>query len=295
MEKLQVAILGSGNIGTDLLMKIQRSDLLTVSRFIGKNKQSPNLRLAEEMGIKTSSRSITELKENPRCCDIVMDATSANAHVIHAPILEKLGVYTIDLTPSKIGKPCIPLINCEECLTIHNVNLITCGGQATIPIVYEICRICPNVEYIETVSTIAAKSAGKATRDNVDEFIETTSGALEQFTGVKNTKSIIVIDSSQPDINMRNTIYMRIPDIDLEKVKQAVRNVEGQLQTYVPGYNVVVGPTWFRGVLAVTVEVCGQGDYLPGYAGNLDIITSAAIEVAEQYARCVLEKEGWQF
>ena len=295
MEKLKVAILGSGNIGTDLLMKIQRSDVLEVSRFIGKNKESHNLKLAKNMGIATSSRSIAELTSCPECCDIVMDSTSANAHVNHAPILKKMGVYTIDLTPSRIGKACIPLINGDECLNVGNVNLITCGGQATVPLAYELSKICKDVDYIETVSTIAARSAGKATRENIDEFIETTSDALRSFTGVPNCKSIMIIDSSMPEINMRNTIYMRISECSMEQVVQTVRAVEKKMRCFVPGYKVVVEPTWLHGILTVTVEVTGRGDYLPSYSGNLDIITSAAVEMAEQYARRLLEREGWQF
>lgn len=295
MEKLKVAILGSGNIGTDLLMKIQRSDVLEVSRFIGKNKESKNLELAKGMGVITSYHSIAELTSRPDCCDIVMDSTSANAHVIHAPILKKMGVYTIDLTPSRIGKACVPLINGDDCLAMDNVNLVTCGGQATIPLVYELSKICKDVEYIETVSTIAARSAGKATRENIDEFIETTSGALKSFTGVPNCKSIMIIDSSVPEINMRNTIYMRISACNMEQVIQTVRTVEKRMRGFVPGYKVVVEPTWLHGILTVTVEVTGRGDYLPSYSGNLDIITSAAVEMAERYARRLLEREGWQF
>lgn len=295
MEKLKVAILGSGNIGTDLLMKIQRSDVLEVSRFIGKNKESPNLKLAQDMGVAISSRSIAELTSHPNCCEIVMDATSANAHVIHAPILKKMGVYTIDLTPSRIGKACIPLINGDECLAVKNVNLITCGGQATVPLAYELSKICNGTDYIETVSTIAARSAGKATRENIDEFIETTSGALKSFTGIQNCKSIMIIDSSMPEINMRNTLYMRISDCSMEQVVQTVRKVEKQMRCFVPGYKIVVEPTWLRDILTVTVEVTGRGDYLPSYSGNLDIITSAAVEMAERYARRLLEREGWQF
>lgn len=290
-----MAILGSGNIGTDLLMKVRRSEVLEISRFIGKNKNSENLKMAVEMGIPVSAKSIRELVENPGCCQIVFDATSANAHVIHAPILRKMGVFTIDLTPSRIGKACIPAINGDQCLGEKNINLITCGGQATVPIAYELSKISGDIGYIETVSTIAAKSAGKGTRDNIDEFIETTRNALCQFTGVKNTKSIMILNSAEPPINMRNTIYVRMPDMDLECVADAIAQVEKRMQEYVPGYKVIVGPTYINGILAVTVQVTGRGDYLPEYSGNLDIITCAAVEMAERYARQMIGREGWQF
>lgn len=295
MEKIKVAILGSGNIGTDLLMKIQRSDVLEVSRFIGKNKNSENLKMAQEMGICVSANSIRELVQNPDCCDIVFDATSANAHVIHAPILKKMGVYTIDLTPSRIGKCCIPVINGEECLSQQNINLITCGGQATVPLAYELSKICGNITYIETVSTIASKSAGSGTRNNIDEFIETTSSALREFSEVKNTKSILILNSAEPPVNMRNTIYLETEKYDKEHVENSVYLVEKKLREYVPGYRVIVGPTYKHGIIAITVQVTGRGDYLPAYSGNLDIITCAAVEMAERYARKMIGKEGWSF
>lgn len=295
MEKLKVAIIGTGNIGADLLMKLQRSEFLECSRFIGKNANSANLQMARNMGIHVSDKSIRELLDHPDCCDIVFDATSANAHVIHAPILERLGVFTIDLTPSQIGKPCVPEINYEECLNEKNINLITCGGQTTIPIANAISKICPKIQYIETVSTIASKSAGMGTRDNIDEFIETTSGALRNFTGVERTKSILILNSAQPPINMRNTIYIQVDDPPMDEIKRVVKRIEKRMQEFVPGYQVIVPPTFIDGIVAVTIQVKGKGDYLPEYSGNLDIITCAGVEMAERYARLVIGREAWQF
>lgn len=295
MEKIKVAIIGTGNIGTDILIKLQRSEFLECSMFVGKNSNSKNLDIARQLGVETSTKSIKVILENPECCEIVFDATSANAHIIHAPLLKKIGKYVIDLTPSHIGTMCIPSINSEECLNVQNINLVTCGGQSTIPIVYAISRVCDDIEYIETVSAISSKSAGAGTRDNIDEYIETTSAALSYFSGVKNTKAMIVLNSAEPPINMRNTIYIKVKNPCMKKVEEAIIKIEKSLQNYVPGYKIIVGPLLMDDIITVTLEVCGLGDFIPQYSGNLDIITCAAIEMAERYARRIIGKEGWLF
>lgn len=285
MNKVKVGIIGTGNIGTDILMKIQRSDFLECSAFVGKETSSKGISIAKSLGIKTSFDSINYFINNPDCCDIVIDATSASAHIIHAPILKNLKKFVIDMTPSKIGKMCVPVINMEECLNENNVNLITCGGQGTIPIAYAISKIHPETKYIEIVATIASKSAGIGTRNNIDEFTQTTRDALQTFTGIKNSKAIIVLNPAEPPITMHNTIYCLIDNPNMKKITEAVYRMEKEIKKYVPGYSIVVEPTYENGRVTTTIEVKGLGDYLPKYAGNLDIITCAAIEVAENYAK----------
>lgn len=285
MNKIKVGIIGTGNIGTDLLIKIQRSQYLECTIFTGRNYDSDGIKLAKSIGIKTSVDSISAITNNPECCEIVFDATSAVGHQHNAPILKDLGKFAIDLTPAQIGRFCVPVINIEECIEHpDNVNLVTCGGQATIPIAYAITQVHPETEYMEIVATIASKSAGMGTRNNIDEFTETTSDALTFFTGVKNTKSIVILNPAEPPITMRNTIYALIKNPDLNKIRDKVTEMEKLIQRYVPGYKIIVPPVFENGRVTTTLEVVGCGDYLPSYAGNLDIITCASIEIAERYA-----------
>ena len=284
MSKTKVGIIGTGNIGTDLLLKLQKSEILECGMFTGRNPDSIGLKMAKKLGIRTSYNSINAIINNPDCCDIVFDATSASIHSIHAPILKELGKFAIDLTPAHIGKLCVPLINLQECLCEDNVNLITCGGQASIPIAHCISEIHPETKYIEIVASIASKSAGIGTRNNIDEFTQTTKDALIKFTGIDNTKAIITLNPAEPPITMRNTIYAIIDNPNIEKIAISVNQVVEKMKKYVPGYNLVLGPIFENGRVTVTVEVIGTGDYLPRYSGNLDIITCAAIEIAEQYS-----------
>lgn len=292
MNKVKVAIIGSGNIGMDLLYKVKRSRILECSWILGRNSKSENLIMAKKMGYQVAANGIKTIIDNPDCCDIVFDATSAEAHKSHAPVLRKLGKFTIDLTPSKIGKLCIPCLNGDSCIDEKNVNMITCGGQAMIPMASEIVKVCENVEYIEMVSTIASDSAGQATRDNIDEYIKTTSLALGQFTNVKRTKAMLVLNPAVPPIIMRNTLYIVSQSLDIDKISICVKKMQTIIKDYVPGYEVVVVPTKIdENIVTLTVQVEGSGDYLPSYAGNLDIITCAAAEIAERYARNIICKE----
>lgn len=285
MKKIKVGILGTGNIGTDLLMKIQRSKILECGIFAGRSLNSDGIRIAKQIGILTTIDSIKYIEENPDCCDIVFDATSADTHLYHAPILEKLGKFVIDLTPAKIGKLCVPVINLEECLESRNVNLITCGGQATTPIAYAIAKVHPETKYIEAVANIASKSAGPGTRNNVDQYTQTTGDALSFFTGVKKTKAIIGLNPAEPPVIMRNTVYALIDNPNMEKIYKEVHDIIDKIKEYVPGYKCILGPIYENGRVTTTVEVVGLGDYLPSYSGNLDIINCAAIKVAEEYAK----------
>lgn len=290
MYKAKVGIIGTGNIGTNLLMKIARSELLECTIFAGKNPNSPNIIRAGEMGINVSSAGIQALLEQQDQIDIIMDATSAQSHINNKELFESMGKYMINLTPTNGELGCVPCINWDEAIHCREVNMITCGGQATIPLAYAIMQTGCEVSYIETVSTISAKSAGQATRENIDEFIETTSGAMRRFTGVEKTKAIMIINSNEPPVNMRNTIYMRLKKGDMSAICEAVSKMESRVAKYVPGYRIVLQPAMVDDILAITLEVSGSGDFLPEYAGNLDIITCAAVEMAEKYCNKVLRK-----
>lgn len=290
MKKIKAAIIGTGNIGTDILIKLQRSELIECSMFVGRNLDSEGIKLAKIIGVNTSVDSIDAIKNNPAGFDFIFDATSAKDHLNNWKILKKMNKFTIDLTPSNVGKSCIPVLNLKDCLAEKNVNLITCGGQATIPIAYAISKEV-NVTYIEIVASIASKSAGIGTRNNIDEFTQTTKEALKNFTGVNNTKAIIILNPAEPPITMRNTIYTVISDTkpNMELVRKRVYEMAEKIKKYVPGYNIVLPPVFDGSKIITTIEVVGRGDYIPPYAGNLDIITCAAIEVAENYA---LMKKG---
>lgn len=285
MKKVKVGIIGTGNIGTDLLIKVQRSDILECGIFAGKNPDSTGIKLAKSLGVKVSFNSIRAIQDNPNCCEIVFDATSAKVHLNNAPILKQLGKFTIDLTPSQIGKMCVPVINLAECLNYDNVNLVTCGGQAVTPIAYAIMKVHPETEYIEVVASIASKSAGSGTRANIDEYTQATKDAIVNFTGVRKAKAIIVLNPAEPPILMHNTIYARIEKPKIEEIATQVIAMVKKIQKYVPGYKIVIGPVVENNRVTTMIEVVGLGDFLPKYSGNLDIITCAAVNVAEEFAK----------
>lgn len=288
-DKLKVGIIGTGNIGTDLLMKILRSPVLECGIFAGRNVDSPNIIRARQMGIPVTDESIQYIERHPDCCQVVLDATSAEVHRRNAPILAEMGKFAIDLTPAHIGEFCVPVINLQSAIENgNNVNMVTCGGQAIAPIAHAVAMVQPNVEYVELVATIASKSAGPGTRNNIDEFTQTTREALSYFTGISNTKAIITLNPANPPIIMHNTMYMLVENPDMNRIRRAVRKMEKKIQDYVPGYQIVTGPIYENGRLAITLQVTGTGDFLPRYAGNLDIITCAAIEVATAYAKKVV-------
>ena len=284
-QKLKVAILGSGNIGTDLLIKIQRSPYLEASLFIGRNLASPGMVKAHSLGVPISDRSIDAIIDDPDCCDLVFDATSAADAKRHWKILEKLGKVVVDMTPAKVGEMCVPAVNLSAALQHPNLNMITCGGQAAIPLAYLIGQTQTEIEYIETVSSIASRSAGPATRINIDEYIETTEKALSAFSGAKSAKAILILNPAQPCIDMQTTVFAKVAVPDMDKLRAAAGGMVRSIQKYVPGYQVLVEPTLENGRIVITVKVQGLGDYLPKYAGNLDIINCAAIAAAEEYAK----------
>ncbi|AIQ55087.1 acetaldehyde dehydrogenase (acetylating) [Paenibacillus sp. FSL R7-0331] len=284
-EKIKVAIIGSGNIGTDLLMKVHRSPYLECSYFIGRNEMSEGMKKAKSLGVRTSANSIDTIINDPDCCDIVFDATSAIDHIKHAPILEELGKFVIDMTPSNIGEMCIPAVNLEECLKTTNINMVTCGGQASIPLAYAIRQTQEDVEYIEVVSSIASKSAGPATRKNIDEYISATEVGIQRFSDVYRTKTILNLNPADPCIDMQVTVFALVKTPNLESLVEAVNEIVRKIQYYVPGYELIIPPTIENERIVIMVRVRGLGDYLPAYAGNLDIINCAAVAAAEEYAK----------
>lgn len=283
---LKIAIIGSGNIGTDLLIKAMRSPHLSCTLFAGRNFNSAGMKRASQLGVPISDRGIEAIVGNPSICDLVFDATSAQAHIEHWAALDKLGKTVIDMTPAKLGEFCIPAINAQACLDTgaRNINMITCGGQSSIPIANAISQVHADIEYIEVASSIASRSAGPATRANLDEYIETTEEALQRFSGARRTKAILILNPANPPIDMQTTIYAKIANPDLPAIRAAVDAMVAQLKTYVPGYQLIIPPTLEGGRVVTTIKVMGNGDYLPQYAGNLDIINCAAIAMAEQLA-----------
>jgi acetaldehyde dehydrogenase len=284
---MKVAILGTGNVGTDLLIKVMRSKHLECTAFLGRNFDSPGMAVGAKTGVVCSDRGIDYIKDNPKCCKMVFDCTSAESHLIHNEVLSKLGIRVIDLTPSKIGKSCIPAINMLECLNYNNLSLITCGGQAAIPIAWAISKTQLKVEYIEVVSSISSYSAGLATRANLDEYIHATESAIKLFTGVTRSKAILNLNPAQPPIDMQTTIYAKVQMANLNTLNNCLKFLEKEMEVYVQGYQIILWPILENGRICVTIKVTGRGDYLPTYAGNLDIINCAAIALAEE-----IEKGG---
>ena len=283
-RKLKIAILGSGNIGTDLLIKALRSPHLECGAFIGRNLSSPGMVKALSLGVTVSAEGIDYIVKNPDCCDLVFDATSAKSHLEHAPVFEKMGILAIDLTPAKIGLMSVPSVNMADCLVETNVNMVTCGGQASIPVAYAIGQTQTDVDYIEVVSSIASRSAGPATRQNLDEYIKTTEDGLKEFSGAKRTKAILNLNPAEPCVDMQATIFAKVKNPDVAKLSDMLLGLVEKIRQYVPGYEIILGPLVENDRIVVMVRVRGLGDYLPAYAGNLDIINCAAIAMAEEYS-----------
>lgn len=308
MAKTKVAIIGSGNIGTDLMIKIMRlSDTLEMGAFVGIDPDSDGLKRAERLGVPITAGGIDGLIAMPKFADIdiVFDATSAGAHKKHDALLRQYGKRVIDLTPAAIGPYTIPPVNGDENLDAANVNMVTCGGQATIPIVAAVNRVA-KVHYGEIVASIASKSAGPGTRANIDEFTETTSQAIVEVGGATRGKAIIVLNPAEPPLIMRDTVYCLCDDGDRDAIRQSIEDMVAEVQAYVPGYRLKqavqfeaiggnqplripemaqTGRTEFTGLkVSVFLEVEGAAHYLPAYAGNLDIMTSAALKTAEKIA-----------
>jgi acetaldehyde dehydrogenase len=291
--KATAAIVGSGNIGTDLMYKLLRSEVIEPRWMVGVDPASEGLKRAANLGLETTSDGVDALLAQSELPDFVFEATSAYVHRENAPRYKEAGITAVDLTPAAIGPYVVPPANLREHLDVPNVNLITCGGQATIPMVYAVSRVVP-VPYAEIVATVASTSAGPGTRANIDEFTRTTSRGVEVIGGAQRGKAIIVLNPSEPPMIMRDTIFCAIPeDADRAAVAASIRAVAADVQSYVPGYRLLQEPQFedpsdISGGMArvsVFVEVEGAGDFLPPYAGNLDIMTAAATKVGEEMAR----------
>lgn len=288
-KKLRAVIIGPGNIGTDLLMKMQRSDWVEPVWMVGIDPASEGLKRAAEMGIKTTAEGVDGMLEAVEADDIriAFDATSAYVHAENSRKLNEKGVLMVDLTPAAIGPYCVPPVNLAEhaAKLEMNVNMVTCGGQATIPMVAAVSRVQP-VAYGEIVASVASRSIGPGTRKNIDEFTQTTARAIENVGGAKKGKAIIVVNPAEPPLLMRDTIHVLTEDTpDEAAIIESVKSMVEEVQKYVPGYKLVNGPVFDGNRVSIFVEVEGLGDFLPKYAGNLDIMTSAALRTAEMFAQ----------
>ncbi|WP_462421966.1 acetaldehyde dehydrogenase (acetylating) [Salinicoccus sp. Marseille-QA3877] len=295
MDKVKCAIIGSGNIGSDLMMKLLGNEVLEVTALIGIDAESEGLKRAEKHGVKAISNGIDGLVENPELADIVYEATSAKAHLHNSKILKDLGKKAIDLTPAAVGPFLVPSVNLkeEEVPHLDNVNMVTCGGQATIPIVKAVSDVL-KVDYAEIVASISSMSAGPGTRQNIDEFTVTTANAIREVGGAQKSKAIITLNPADPPILMRNTIHIQTGESAEAKKDEILKSLDAMVenvQSYVPGYRYKAEPVVKDDIVTVSVEVEGNGDFLPKYAGNLDIITSAAVKTGEMMAKNLLQKE----
>jgi acetaldehyde/propanal dehydrogenase len=292
MKKIKCALIGSGNIGTDLMYKLKRSALLEPVWMVGIDPASEGLALARKLGLKTTDQGVDGLVPHVKADDIriAFDATSAYVHKQNSDKLTALGVKMIDLTPAAIGPFCVPPVNLKEHLGKNemNVNMVSCGGQATIPMVYAVSRVQP-VKYGEIVATVASKSVGPGTRKNIDEFTRTTAAGVEKVGGAKQGKAIIVINPAEPPLIMRDTIHCLTEDEPRQdEITASVHEMVKEVQKYVPGYTLKNGPVFDGNRVTVFMEVAGLGDYLPKYAGNLDIMTASAARTAEMFAEEML-------
>lgn len=296
---VDAAIVGPGNIGTDLMYKIlDRGESINLERMIGiyPIEESDGLQAAVEEDINVGTDGVDSVREYADEFDLVFAATSASIHEQQAPVYEELGLFAIDLTPAAIGPYTVPVVNLDDVVgETQNINMVTCGGQATIPLVHAVDRVA-DIDYSEMISTISSKSAGPGTRQNIDEFTQTTAAGMEEIGGAEDGKAIIVLNPAEPPIMMRNTIHTMVSDdTDINTVRDSVARMETEIQSYVPGYEVTMEPVVKDEsdvgfdlddsiILTMMIEVEGEGQHLPPYAGNLDIMTSAALGAGERIA-----------
>ncbi|WP_020495034.1 acetaldehyde dehydrogenase (acetylating) [Sciscionella marina] len=300
MTKAKAAIVGPGNIGTDLLAKLRRSELVEVSAMVGVDPESDGLARARELGIEASAEGVDWLLSQAELPDLVFESTSARAHAANAVRYADAGIRAVDLTPAAVGPFACPPVNLGQHLEAPNVNMITCGGQATIPMVHAVSRVTP-VSYAEIVASIASRSAGPGTRANIDEFTETTANGIETVGGADKGKAIIVLNPVDPPMIMRDTVFCAIdPDADTGAITDSIHRMIEEVRRYVPGYRLKADPQFDepradwggKARVAVFLEVRGNGDYLPEWAGNLDIMTAAAARTGELLAEHIISKEG---
>ncbi len=293
MRKIKCALIGSGNIGTDLMYKLLRSEVLEPVWMVGIDPESEGLKRAAEKGLKTTHEGIDGLLPHVESdnIEIAFDATSAYVHAANSAKLNELGVLMVDLTPAAIGPLCVPPVNLADLAGDRpmNVNMISCAGQATIPMVAAVSQVQP-VDYAEIIASLSSKSVGPGTRANLDEFTYTTSSALEKLGGAKKGKALAIINPAEPPLIMRNTVYCEVEGTpDQDAITASVHAMIKEVQRYVPGYKLVNGPDFDGNRVAIFLEVAGLGDFLPTYAGNLDVMTAAAARTAEMFAERILD------
>jgi acetaldehyde dehydrogenase len=283
-RKAPCVVLGSGNIGTDLMVKLQRSEVLEPLAVVGIDPESDGLRRARDAGLEASAEGVDWILERAGEFELVFDATSAGAHREAAPRLAEAGLQSVDLTPAKLGPGVVPVVNLDSHWAAPDVNMISCGGQATIPMVAAVAAVAP-VAYAEIVATIASLSAGPGTRQSIDSFTRTTARGLEEIGGALRGKAIIVLNPADPPLVMANTVYATVPDdADQDAILAGILVMRDRVADYVPGYRLRTDPVFDEGRVTIFLEVEGAADYLPTYAGNLDIMTAAAVRVGEQLA-----------
>jgi len=291
MGKLKAAIIGSGNIGTDLMYKIERSPSVEMVAMIGIDPDSEGLKRAKDHGYRTFTKGIEEFMEEVHLADIVFDATTAEAHKMNNKLLQEQGKIVVDLTPAAIGPFVVPTANLAEHIQKTNVNMITCGGQATIPVVRAISDVV-DVDYAEIIAAVSSKSAGPGTRANIDEFTKTTSEGIEVIGRAKKGKAIIILNPAEPPIMMRNTIHALVTDSSkMDEVLESINQTVAKIQEHVPGYRLRSEPIVEKEQISVFIEVEGAGDFFPNYSGNLDIMTASALKVAEEFSTNRLIKQ----
>jgi len=278
---IKAGIIGTGNIGTDLLLKLLKEDFIIPVIFAGRRMESNGIKLAQQKGVTVTDQGINYFIDNPKCCDVVYDCTSAKDAKEHAKIFAEQGIKVIDLTPAKVGDLCVPNINPKIIQDNGNVNMITCGGQASTPLLNVISKHCSNLDYIEVVSQIASDSAGMATRINIDNYIHTTERAIKEFTNCKDCKVILNLNPAEPQVDMQTTMFVKAGNINFSPLVKDIYKTIEKLQTYIPYYELVMPPVINDEILVLSIKVKGSGDYLPEYAGNLDIINCAAIEITK--------------
>ena len=289
-RKPTVAIVGPGNIGTDLLIKLKRRGVFDVRYMIGVDPDSEGLARARRLGVEASHEGVDWLLKQDELPDLLFEATAAKPHMLNAPRYKEAGIKAIDLTPAAVGPYVCPVVNLTDLSHEMNINMITCGGQATIPMVNAVSRVTP-VSYAEIVASISSRSAGPGTRANIDEFTETTSNAIQQVGGAQKGKAIIILNPVEPPLVMRDTVFVAVDaDIDKDAIQNSIHEMVAEVQKYVPGYRLKSdpqfddpNPLWGnKGRVGIFLEVAGNGDFLPEWAGNLDIMTAAANFTAEQ-------------